>query len=144
MRWGVGESRCPVDRRRHRDDLRVGVGHGPPAASLAGLARKGRVVALGGAVLTVETDPAAVEERGSEVERPQLTIMQCWPWTVRWRLTGREGLIGDRDTVLGTHRVAGRGSHPNVSKAEASDQATRCGRAVLNPCPEPGEPQRRV
>jgi Domain of unknown function (DUF6431) len=30
---------------------------------LAGLLREGRVVALGGAVLTVETDPVAVEER---------------------------------------------------------------------------------
>src|SRR3954454_3292660 len=52
-----------VRRRRHRDDLRVGVGHGPPAAVLGGAVREGRVVALGGAMLTVETDPVAVEER---------------------------------------------------------------------------------
>ena len=34
-----------------------------PLSSLAGSVREGRVVALGGAMLTVETDTAAVEER---------------------------------------------------------------------------------
>ena len=52
-----------VRRRRHRDDLRVGVGHGPPAVILRRKLREGRVVALGGAVLTVETDTVGVEER---------------------------------------------------------------------------------
>jgi Domain of unknown function (DUF6431) len=40
-----------------------GMGHGPPVVSLAGLWREGRVVALGGAMLTVETDAGAVEQR---------------------------------------------------------------------------------
>src|SRR5215213_7505425 len=63
MRLGWASRVACVDRRRHRDDLRVGVGHGPPAVSLAGSLREGRVVALGGAMLTVETDPVAVEQR---------------------------------------------------------------------------------
>jgi hypothetical protein len=34
-----------------------------PLSSLAGSVREGRVVALGGAMLTVETNPSRVEER---------------------------------------------------------------------------------
>ena len=40
-----------------------GTGLGPPAVSLAGSPREGRAIALGGAVLTVEIDTDAVEQR---------------------------------------------------------------------------------
>src|SRR3954470_12147129 len=81
MRLGWASRIACVDRRRHRDDLRVGVGHGPPAVSLAGPVREGRVVALGGAMLTVETDPVAVEER---LGSGRLACPGCSAVLARW------------------------------------------------------------
>ena len=52
-----------VGRRRHRDDLRVGVGHGPPVLLLGRGRAGGPCDAHGGAVVTVETDADRVEER---------------------------------------------------------------------------------
>src|SRR5215217_7381484 len=96
MRLGWASRVDLVDRRRHRDDLRVGVGHGPPAVSLAGPAREGRVVALGGAMLTVETDPVAVEQRlGSGL----LACPGCSAVLAGWgRARGRQ--VRDTDGVV--------------------------------------------
>jgi hypothetical protein len=81
-----------VGRRRHRDDLRVGVGHGPPAAVLGRAVREGRVVALGGAMLTVETDPVVVEER---LASGRLACPGCSVVLARW---GRARSRQVRDT----------------------------------------------
>src|SRR4051794_14679604 len=96
MRLGWASRVACVDRRRHRDDLRVGVGHGPPAVSLAGSLREGRVVALGGAMLTVETDPVAVEQR---LGSGRLACPGCSGVLAGWG-SARGRQVRDTDAVL--------------------------------------------
>jgi hypothetical protein len=90
--------------------IRSLVGDGPPVVSLAGVRGRGRLFAVGGAVVTVEADLDGVERRlvAGELWCPSSGgVLAGWGWARSRQMRGPDGPVQLCPRLVAVHRLWG-------------------------------------